>query len=117
MKKNILIFGGAGFIGSNFIRKVINKNFFVVNIGDLLMQWTNDLWVSNFHRVCNPPKEVAETARRISVVFFHQPNYNALIESIPTCVDHDNPPRYPPVRSGDYRDQKYQDTLIDSATT
>jgi len=35
MKKNILVFGGAGFIGSNFIRKIINKNFFVVNIDAL----------------------------------------------------------------------------------
>ena len=103
--------------GGDWMDVQTRPEFFVVNIGDLLMQWTNDLWVSNFHRVCNPPKEVAQTARRISVVFFHQPNYNALIESIPTCVNHDNPPRYPPVRSGDYRDQKYQDTLIDRATT
>ena len=29
---------------------------FVVNIGDLLMRWTNDRWVSNMHRVVNPPR-------------------------------------------------------------
>ena len=28
---------------------------FVVNIGDLLMRWTNDRWLSNLHRVVNPP--------------------------------------------------------------
>ena len=41
MKKNILIFGGAGFIGSNYIRKVINKNFFVVNIDALTYASSN----------------------------------------------------------------------------
>ena len=80
------------------------------------MQWTNDTWVSNLHRVSNPPPEVAPNARRISIVFFHQPNYDALIECIPTCTEINNPPKYRPVLSGNYRDQKYSDTLISGAT-
>ena len=28
---------------------------FVINIGDMMMRWTNDKWVSNWHRVVNPP--------------------------------------------------------------
>lgn len=86
--------------------------FFVINIGDLLMRWTNDRWLSNLHRVANPPSEVADTSSRISIAFFHQPNYDAVIECIPTCVGADRPALYPPVRSGDYRDIKYQETLI-----
>src|SRR4029077_18052707 len=31
---------------------------FIINIGDLLMRWTNDKWVSTIHRVVNPPEEV-----------------------------------------------------------
>lgn len=84
--------------------------FFVVNIGDLLMRWTNDVWVSNPHRVLNPPADVAATARRISIGYFHQPNYDAMIECMPSCCSPDNPAKYPPVRSGNYRDQKYSDT-------
>lgn len=90
-------------------------DFFVVNIGDLMMQWTNDRWLSNLHRVVNPPPDRAATARRISIGYFHQPNYDAMIECIPTCAGPGNPPRYPPVRSGDYRDRKYSDTLIAGA--
>ena len=92
-------------------------DFFVVNIGDLLMQWTNDVWVSNLHRVVNPPPDVARTSHRISIAYFHQPNYDALIECIPTCTGPDAPPRYRPVRSGDYRDRKYSDTLIAPSRT
>ncbi|HXU90476.1 MAG TPA: 2-oxoglutarate and iron-dependent oxygenase domain-containing protein [Methylomirabilota bacterium] len=78
---------------------------FVVNIGDLLMRWTNDRWLSNLHRVVNPP---AGTAARLSSAFFNHPNYDALIE----CLPSQGPPRHPPVRSGEYRDLKYAKTLL-----
>lgn len=55
---------------------------FVCNIGDLMMRWTNDRWVSNLHRVANPPREFAEIGR-LSIPFFHNPNADALIECIP----------------------------------
>ncbi|MFF3878145.1 isopenicillin N synthase family dioxygenase [Streptomyces sp. NPDC001978] len=74
---------------------------FVVNIGDLMAIWTNDTWVSTVHRVVNPPRDKADN-KRYSVPFFHQPNYDALIECIVTCTDEDNPPRHEPVRSGEY---------------
>jgi isopenicillin N synthase-like dioxygenase len=81
---------------------------FVVNIGDLLMRWTNDRWVSNLHRVVNPPASVAARAKRLSIGFFHQPNYDALIE----CIAPPRHAKYPPVVSGDYRDQKYRRTAV-----
>jgi len=70
----------------------------VVNIGDLMMQWTNDRWISTMHRVVNPPRADAHEARRISLVFFHQPNYDARVESL----DRSAPAKYPPVSSGDH---------------
>ena len=82
--------------------------FFVVNIGDLLMRWTNDTWLSNMHRVVNPPAGSQPTRGRLSIGFFQQPNYDAVIECIETCAGPDNPPRYPPVVSGAYRDLKYE---------
>ena len=38
--KNIIITGGAGFIGSNFIKKIINENYNVINI-DILTYASN----------------------------------------------------------------------------
>ena len=96
----------------NWIDVETEPEFFVINIGDLLMRWTNDRWLSNTHRVANQPLEIANKSSRISIAFFHQPNYDAVIECIPTCIGPDRPALYPPVRSGDYRDIKYQETLI-----
>ena len=81
---------------------------FVMNIGDLLMRWTNDRWLSNTHRVVNPPASVAAQAKRLSIAFFQQPNYDAVIE----CIASPGKAKYPPVRSGEYRDLKYRQTTV-----
>jgi isopenicillin N synthase-like dioxygenase len=78
----------------------------VVNIGDLLMRWTNDRWLSNLHRVVNPPLDDGRNASRLSVAFFNHPNWDVMIE----CVAPPGLAKYPPVMSGDYRDLKYAKT-------
>lgn len=75
---------------------------FVVNIGDMMAQWTNDQWVSTVHRVVNPDTGSAGTARRMSVVFFQNPNYDAVIEPLPTCVSDAEPARYQAIHAGDW---------------
>lgn len=75
---------------------------FVVNIGDLMAQWTNDRWVSTLHRVGLPDQAVGAQARRLSLVFFHQPNDDALVECLPTCLAPGAAPRYAPVTSGEH---------------
>lgn len=78
---------------------------FVVNIGDLMARWTNDRWKSTKHRVRVPPSEQRSTPR-VSIPFFHHPNYDALIECLPSCTADGDPPRYPPVTSGRYLDDR-----------
>jgi len=75
---------------------------FVVNLGDLMAEWTNDRWRSTMHRVVNPPLDAGAAADRISMPFFHQPNYDALIECISTCCGPDNPPKYGRTTSGEH---------------
>ncbi|WP_172292187.1 isopenicillin N synthase family oxygenase [Pseudoruegeria sp. HB172150] len=65
---------------------------FVVNIGDLLMRWSNDIYVSTPHRVL-PPKR-----RRRSIAFFLDPNPDSVIRAIPGSGE----AKYPPVTGADY---------------
>jgi len=102
--------GGLQVLAKNgqWIDAETDPQTFVINIGDLLMRWTNDRWVSNTHRVVNPPAAVASQAKRLSIAFFQQPNYDALIE----CIAPRGQAKYPPVRSGEYRDLKYRQTTV-----
>jgi isopenicillin N synthase-like dioxygenase len=81
---------------------------YVVNIADLMMQWTNDNWVSTLHRVANPPFDDSKrNIRRQSLVFFHQPNYDAMIECLPVVLGAGETPKYEPVSSGDHLMAKF----------
>jgi isopenicillin N synthase-like dioxygenase len=75
---------------------------FLVNIGDLLGEWSNDRWRSTMHRVVPPPVDVPGPRRRRSIAWFQQPNWDAVIECLPTCCDATNPARYPAVTSGEH---------------
>ncbi len=65
---------------------------YVVNIGDCLMRWSNDIYVSTPHRVL-PPKR-----RRRSVAFFLDPNPDSVIRALPGTGE----AKYPPVTGADY---------------
>ncbi|SME90057.1 Isopenicillin N synthase [Tistlia consotensis] len=73
---------------------------FVCNIGDLMMRWSNDHWLSNLHRVALPPAEAGNRAR-LTFAFFHNPNADALIEPIRGFYREGEAAKYPPARFGD----------------
>ena len=79
---------------------------FVVNVGDLMMRWTNDRWLSNQHRLVNPPSEHA-TARRQSIAFFANPREDVLISALPTCIALDWPTLHEPILAGEHRLEKF----------
>ena len=83
------------------------KGALVVNIGDLMSEWTNDRWVSTLHRVVNPPRDEANDSRRISLVFFHQPNYDAMITCLPTCLAEGAEPKHVAISSGEHLFSKF----------
>jgi isopenicillin N synthase-like dioxygenase len=84
--------------GGAWVDVPIVPDAFIVNIGDLLARWTNDAWVSTLHRVVNPPAGAGGETRRQSLVFFHNPNYDAPIQSL----DQQAAAKYPPTTSGEH---------------
>jgi isopenicillin N synthase-like dioxygenase len=81
------------------------RNAFVVNLGDALARWSNDRWRSTLHRVV-VPTDGGRTARH-SLAFFHNANWDAVIECLPTCATADDPPRHPPVTAGRHLMEKF----------
>jgi isopenicillin N synthase-like dioxygenase len=92
---------------------------FLVNLGDLMAEWTNDRWRSTVHRVLPPERSGTEAVRRRSVAFFHDGNYDALIECLPSCTSATNPAKYSPVLAGQHLKAKLLGprTMTPSAAT
>lgn len=81
---------------------------FIVNLGDSLMRWTNDMWHSTLHRVVNPPPDAIGGSRRQSIAFFHNPAKDALIDTLETFRSPDVAPKYPPITYGQYAVDRQQ---------
>lgn len=71
---------------------------YIINIGDLMARWSNDHWISTLHRVVNPPAGSGAESRRQSLVFFHNPNYDAVITNLMS----DQTAKYPATTSGEH---------------
>ena len=80
---------------------------FVVNIGDCLMRWTNDIYVSTPHRVL-PPKR-----QRRSVAMFVEANPDQIVAALPGT----GAPKYPPIRAADYLQSRLTATYAPKETT
>ncbi|OCH94349.1 Clavaminate synthase-like protein [Obba rivulosa] len=79
----------------------------VVNAGDLLSRWSNDVLRSTLHRVVAPPaKKISETEgvtpARQSIAFFCNPNGGAEISCLPNCYGPGREKKYPPVTTEEY---------------
>ncbi|KAG1846774.1 hypothetical protein DFJ58DRAFT_892104 [Suillus subalutaceus] len=79
----------------------------VINAGDLLARWSNNVLRSTLHRVVAPPAIKVNategmTPARQSIAFFCNPNFDAIIESLPSCTSTSNPSKYPPITTEQY---------------
>lgn len=78
----------------DWIDAPVVENAFVCNIGDCLMRWTNDTYVSTPHRVRAPTNE------RYSVAFFLEVDPDALVDS--RSLFPSQPPKYPAITCAEY---------------
>lgn len=84
------------------------KHAFVVNLGDMLERWTNGTFRSTVHRVLTKGDK-----ERYSIPVFYEPNFDTNVTCLEVCCSPDNPPKYPPITSGQYLLGKYKQTHAD----
>jgi isopenicillin N synthase-like dioxygenase len=120
----------------HFIDVVPVEGAIVVNSGDLLARWSNDLIRSTMHRVVQPPRsqppepldktngtsnadatggegkgEVSKYPARYSVAYFCNPDFDAWIEALPgTWGGEKGGKKYEGVNSGAYLTQRLEAT-------
>jgi len=78
---------------------------YVCNIGDCLMRWTNDIYVSTPHKVVTPPGK-----DRYSIAFFLDPDPDAVVACLPTCANESRPAKYTPVSGADFLRSRLEPT-------
>ncbi|KAJ4160056.1 uncharacterized protein LMH87_007988 [Akanthomyces muscarius] len=77
---------------------------YVVNMGNLFEQWTNDVYISNVHRVIN-----RSGTERYSIPFNYNGNPDFIIKCLDKCRAKSDDEKYAPVSVEDYVVQKYKD--------
>lgn len=93
----------------DWVDVVAPSDHLIINIGDLMMNWTNDRWISTLHRVMRHPDTAGK--RRQSIAFFHNPNADALIECIESCRDAGTPAKYAPILAKAHLEMKITKAL------
>jgi isopenicillin N synthase-like dioxygenase len=80
---------------------------FICNIGDCLMRWTNDIYVSTPHQVVSP-----RDRDRYSVAYFLDPDPGATVACIASCEAPDRPAKYAPVSAADFLKSRLEPTYV-----
>ncbi|MCC5623855.1 isopenicillin N synthase family oxygenase [Nostoc sp. CHAB 5715] len=84
----------------------------VVNTGDLMQRWTNDMFCSTKHRVMIPSHNKVNQSR-YSMAFFCHPNDDTEIACLESCQKEQSP-IYPPILAGEYLLSRLQATYDNS---
>ena len=97
----------------------------LVNVGYLLMRWSNGRWKNTVHRVSEPPrwkeqtsqglkyddttkgshKSVETVPERYSIAYFSAPDPTTVVEALPYCCGNQTP-RWKPINAGEYLRRK-----------
>ena len=107
----------------------------MVNVGYLLMRWSNGRWKNTVHRVVEPPSLLREpgsanelesprsgglsgghsddtTPARYSIPFFAAPDPETVVEALPGCWSEEAPKWWKPLNAGEYLRRKREGVYV-----
>lgn len=91
----------------NWLSIPADETCVVVNIGDMLARWTNDIYQSTRHRVVNKSDRP-----RQSIAFFYDPDPDADLTVLPNCVQSGTQPLYKPTTALAHLLEKIDESFI-----
>ncbi|KAF2155435.1 Clavaminate synthase-like protein [Myriangium duriaei CBS 260.36] len=110
--------GGLQVLSPNgeYVHATPIKDTIVVNSGDLLARWSNDMIKSTKHRVVEPPRRSGDDVDmihpdRYSIAYFCVPNLDKYVDVIPGTLNASSQRKYEGVICGDYMAQKFTATF------
>ncbi len=83
----------------------------VINTGDMMQVWSNDIYVAPVHRVL-----AMDRAERHSLPFFFNPPADCDVRPLPSVVSEQNPARYNAIRWSDFRGKRTDGDYADYGT-
>lgn len=108
----------------NFFPAPYIPNTVLLNAGDFMQRWSNDMLRSTVHRVVAPPLKDGmnkvdgdnidierQSEERYSLVYFCGPDIDKVVDTVPSCWGPDKPKKYAPVTSGEYLAMRMKDLL------
>jgi len=125
----------AGLESSGKFRHVEPKpGTVMVNVGYLLMRWSNGRWKNTIHRVMEPPSSLKEqasddfespkaprisdggandmTPARYSIPFFAAPDPATIVEALPGCWSESVPKKWKAISAGAYLRRKRENKYV-----
>ncbi|KAJ4494615.1 hypothetical protein C8J55DRAFT_532810 [Lentinula edodes] len=81
----------------------------IMNLGDQLSRWTNDVFKSTIHRAINKSGQ-----ERYSMPLFFGVDYDILLKPIPSCISAEMPAKYEVIAAGEYVKRRLEETYTHS---
>ena len=104
--------GGLEVLDADGVWHVVpaHPDAYVVNIGDALERWTAGRWRSTLHRVQLPPSDHSGSNERQSIAFFHNANWDAVINCLEACRPADGRAVEQPITAGRHLMERFRST-------
>ena len=84
---------------------------FVINTGDMMQVWSNDIYKAAIHRVL-----AMESRDRYSIPFFFNPSVTTKVSPLPTVMSNDRPCRYREIEWAEFRGKRTDGDYADYGT-